>query len=425
MTRFVACCALGAALPAFLGCSGGAQRRASPSTPPAIASVNAPAPATTTVAPAPEVATPDADHTPPFDILKAGWIGTSATMFVVDEHGVSRIDDVGEDGRWTGGRCELPPGATFIDASDEGHVALTLAGARPDSPGHVGILDVRTCQMRRTGIPAAFAMSADGSRLLVGGEDDDASYSAVVHVYAVKSGAILATCKASKGAGGGDVSASLTGDGMGIIWRHGRSGTFVRPIETCNESTHEVASGDFGFMVSPHRRTLLHCPYVAWGTSQPSRGFAVLRGKQEWHKLALDALSDDDYGICQGWTAAISHDDDHLAFIEASRLHVVSLASGRERLHTGRLVTREGAERGLAFSGHDDEVMMWESTPKTPYEPALHQLTIVRLAKYEAYLRASITTWDEAEAAVGKAVQIVDLAMVKSAPAIVVGEGGQ
>ena len=72
----------------------------------------------------------------------------------------------------------------------------------------------------------------------------------------------------------------------------------------------------------------------------------------------------------------------------------------------------------LAFSAHDDKVMVWEWRAKTPDLPAIQKLTVITLAKYEAYLRAPITTWDEASAALGKAVQVVDLEMVKDAPAI-------
>ena len=145
----------------------------------------------------PDAASPDAGVASRA-ILRVGWIAGTASLFVVDAGGVSRVAPAGD----VGGRCSFPSGASVIGVSDRGRVALDLGG---QYPGEVGLLDVGSCEVRRTGIRASgevsggSMLSADGARLVEMAPDD----ATIAVVHELPSGRPVARCTTPQVPAGG------------------------------------------------------------------------------------------------------------------------------------------------------------------------------------------------------------------------------
>jgi hypothetical protein len=285
-----------------------------------------------------------------------------------------------------------------------GRVALETG--ETEAGGQVAILDLAKCTLRRTGIHAPFmdadmkpyfsSFSDDGARLLLTDENN-----LKASVFDLAGDRLIAACTMQP-AGGPDPSFALSGDGKAIVWRHGRSGTWVQPLAGCKDdaSTALLRTDDAAALVSPHLRFSIECPHTTWAQGDIFRGYTVreLPGGRLVSRLAAGVLAPDEYGLCGQEATALSPDDRQLALYDGRRVHVFTLRDGRERVQISknaieRMLSEDPA--GLAFSPSGDELAMWSS----------HNVAVFALREYEAYARATPVTQDDEQRLFRKAVR--------------------
>jgi hypothetical protein len=354
-------------------------------------------------------------------IVRAGWLAGGRQLFVVSPHGALTVDRSGNDANDAANagphaqRCAFPTAATVLGVSGTGRVALDMDGE--GEAGELALVDVPGCVPRRTGIRALGTgsgvngggtsgdtgrVSDDGARIILE-EDSDTS----VRVFDVLSAKLLATCSTHPPAGGPNVAVELSGDGAALVWRHGRNGTWVQMVTGCDRTppVDVAATGNPSALVSPHRRFVVDCPYVAFGTEVPVRGYPIraLPGDRVVAHLASGALAPDDYGLCATAPTAFSPDDERVALADGGRVHVFAVRDGHEIVQIGEVTlaqTLGEAARGLAFSPSGDALAVWGS----------RHAVFFGLRDYEAYARAIPATYEDQDAALKKAVQgTVDL----------------